>query len=45
MKFSVRKKIEQLMRWTEEGHITLTEYLRLVALLQIKAKEEKNTEV
>lgn len=24
MEFIVRKKIDQLMRWTEEGHITFT---------------------
>ena len=45
MEFIVRKKIEQLMRWTEEGHITFTEYLRLVALFQIEAKEGKNIQV
>ncbi len=42
MEFIVRKKIEQLMRWTEEGHITFAEYLRFVALLQINVKKGKD---
>jgi hypothetical protein len=45
MEFLVRKKIEQLMKWMEEGHITFSEYLRLVASFQIKTKDGKYIEV